>query len=70
MQLVTLSDHPERNSIEDRWPSPMARTLITNRTWPEASPVWSGWATIEGLHSAADSTEYSWVKYAPMSCCR
>jgi hypothetical protein len=31
------------------------------------APVWSGCGTMDGLNSAADSGEYSWVKYEPMS---
>ena len=34
---------------------------------PAGSDVWSGCTTMEGLKSAADSTAYSWLKYAPMS---
>jgi hypothetical protein len=53
---------PVRNSTHERWPSPTARTLITNLTSPGARPLWSGWVTMDGLHSAADSTAYSMVK--------
>ena len=53
---------PERNSIDERCPSPMARRLKTKRCSPGASPSWLGAGTIEGLVSAADSIEYSWVK--------
>ena len=58
---------PVRNSMLETWPSPTARTLIRNRVVPAGSDVWSGCTTIEGLNSAADSTAYSWLKYAPMS---
>ena len=51
----------------DRWPSPIARRLSTNRTSPAAQPAWSGCCTIDGLNSAAASSAYCWVKYAPIS---
>jgi len=40
-------------------------TLITNRRLPGAVPVWSGCATILGLHNAAPSIAYSLVNTAP-----
>ena len=48
--------------MEDRWPSPICRRLIATRSSPAASSVWSGCGTIDGLHSAAASTAYSWLK--------
>src|SRR5271165_5914736 len=33
---------PVRNPIEERCPSPIPRTLITNRRLPATVPVWSG----------------------------
>ena len=56
---------PERNSTDDRCPSPTARRLSTNRARPGSRPDWSGWATADGLKRAAASTEYSWVNQAP-----
>ena len=50
------------NPMDDRWPSPIWRRLIATRSCPASSPAWSGWATIDGLHSAAASTAYSWLK--------
>ena len=38
---------------------------MTNRRLPSAVPVWSGWATMLGLHSAAPSMAYSLVNAAP-----
>ncbi len=35
------------------------------RSEPGGRSDWSGCGTIEGLNSAAASSEYSWVKYAP-----
>ena len=43
----------------------MPRTLITNRRLPAAVPLWSGWATMLGLHNAAPSMAYSLVNVAP-----
>ncbi len=40
---------------------------MTNRTWPAGVADWSGNATADGLHTAAASTEYSWVNIAPSS---
>ena len=54
-----------RNSTDGRCPSPTARRLRTNRQLPAAMPDWSGWATAEGLNSAAASTANSWVNQAP-----
>ena len=54
---------PLRKVIEEICPSPVARRLSRNRREPGSSPDWSGCHTIEGLKSAADSSEYSWVKY-------
>ncbi len=45
----------------------MARTLITNRRPPAATPDWSGWATMLGLQRAAPSMAYSLVNVAPSS---
>ena len=53
---------PERNVIEEMWPSPVARKLSTNRREPSGMPLWSGCQTIDGLKRAADSSEYSVVK--------
>ena len=68
---TTTSPHvsmvPVRNPMEERWPSPMHRVLITKRSIPGASPDWSGWTTADGLHSAAPSTANSCEKQAPMS---
>ena len=50
--------------------SAIPRTLITNRKLPGAESVWSGWATMLGLHSAAPSMEYSLVKVAPSNSIR
>ena len=61
---------PVRNPIEDWCPSPIPRTLITKRRLPAAVPVWSGWATMLGLHSAAPSMAYSLVKVAPSNSIR
>ena len=58
---------PVRNPIEELWPSPMARTLMTNRTLPGLTPVWSGCITMLGLQRAAPSMAYSLVKVAPSS---
>ena len=57
---------PVLNSMLDRWPSPTARRLITNRSSPGPQPAWSGCGTIDGLNSAAASSAYCWVKYAPI----
>ena len=57
---------PDRNSIDERCPSPIARRLTMKRSSPAVSPDWSGAGTMDGLESAAASMEYSWVKYAPM----
>ena len=65
MTRPAASTTPVRNPIEERCPSPMPRTLITNRRLPAAVPVWSGWATMLGLHSAAPSMAYSLVNVAP-----
>ena len=51
--------------MDERCPSPMPRTLITNRRLPAAVPAWSGWATMLGLHNAAPSMAYSLVNVAP-----
>ena len=59
------STTPVRNPMDERCPSPMPRTLITNRRLPAAVPVWSGWATMLGLHKAAPSMAYSLVNAAP-----
>ena len=56
---------PLRNSTLDRWPSPTARRLRTNRHCPGSRPDWSGCTTADGLNRAAASTEYSWVNQAP-----
>ena len=61
------STRPERKPIDERWPSPICRTLITKRSAPGGVPDWSGAATTEGLHNAAASTAYSWVNVAPSS---
>ena len=50
------------NPIDDRWPSPIWRRLIATRNCRAPSSAWSGWATMDGLHSAAASTAYSWLK--------
>ena len=49
---------PVLNSMLDRWPSPTARRLMTNRSSPGPQPVWSGCGTIDGLNSAAASSAY------------
>ena len=46
----------------------MARKLMTTRTSPRATSFWTGWGTIDGLHTAAPSTVSSCVKYAPTRC--
>ena len=61
---------PERNSIDEMCPSPVARRLITKRKAPGGTSLWSGWGTIEGLKSAADSKAYSPENIAPMSSLR
>ena len=61
---------PVRNPIEERWPSPIARKLMTKRRLPGGTPDWSGAATMLGLHTAAPSMAYSLVKVAPSSSCR
>ena len=48
--------------IEEMCPSPICRRLIAARSSPGSRPVWSGCGTIDGLHSAAASTENSWLK--------
>jgi hypothetical protein len=53
---------PERKVMEDRCPSPTERRLRMKRLAPSSAPVWSGCQIRDGLNSAADSTEYSWVK--------
>ena len=56
--------------MDERCPSPIPRTLIKNRRLPAAVSVWSGWATMLGLHSAAPSMAYSLVKVAPSNSIR
>ena len=58
---------PVRKPIEELWPSPIARTLITKRTLPGLVPAWSGCSTMLGLQRAAPSMAYSLVKVAPSS---
>ena len=58
---------PERKVIDEMCPSPVARRLRMNRREPSGRPDWSGCQTIDGLNSAADSSAYSCVKYAPIS---
>ncbi len=53
--------------MEDMWPSPTALKLIMNRIHPSGRSAWFGCNTMEGLKSAADSMEYSIVKYAPIN---
>ena len=60
--LPSTSSVPVRKVIEEMWPSPVARKLRTNRKEPGARSAWSGWGTMEGLNSAAASSEYSWLK--------
>ena len=50
---------PVRNSMEEMWPSPVARRLMMKRRAPSGDAVWSGCGTMEGLNSAADSSAYS-----------
>ena len=40
---------PVRNPIEERWPSPIWRTLMTNRSAPCGTSDWSGCATMRGV---------------------
>ena len=58
---------PSRNPMDELCPSPIARTLMRNRTLPGLTIVWSGCSTMLGLHSAAPSRAYSLVKVAPSS---
>jgi hypothetical protein len=58
---------PDLNPMDEMCPSPVARRLMMIRHSPGDSPLWSGCGTIEGLNSAAASTEYSLVKYAPIN---
>jgi hypothetical protein len=55
-----------RNSIEEIWPSPMARRVRMKPRSLAPRPVWFGCGTIEGLNNATDSTAYSPVKNAPI----
>src|ERR1017187_1258815 len=50
---------PVLNSMLDKWPSPTARRLMTNRSSPGLQPAWSGCGTIDGLNNAAASSAYS-----------
>ena len=56
--------------MEEICPSPVARRLITNRSPPLETPLWSGCGTIEGLNKAADSSEYSPENNAPINISR
>ena len=56
----------EQKPIDEMWPSPIWRRLIATRSSPGSRSAWSGCGTIDGLHSAAASTENSWLKYAPI----
>ena len=46
---------PRRKMIDEMCPSPTARRLITKRTAPSGSPLWTRAGTIDGLNSAADA---------------
>src|SRR5277367_6839516 len=59
-----------RKVIDEICPSPTALKLMITRLLPSCNSVWSGSETIEGLKNAADSIEYSWVKYEPISSLR
>ena len=58
---------PVRKVREETWPSPMPRSDIRMRVSPCATPAWSGCSTTLGLNRAADSKEYSSLKYPPIS---
>ena len=61
---------PERNVMDEMWPSPVARRLMMTRSEPSGTSLWSGWGTMLGLNSAAHSKEYSLVKYEPVRSLR
>ncbi len=61
---------PVLNSMLDRWPSPDRPQAHDEPEFPGPQPAWSGCGTIDGLNSAAASSAYSWVKYAPIRRCR
>ena len=61
------STDADRKLIDERWPSPIPRVLMTRSRLPGAAPDWSGAGTSDGLHRAAASTLYSWVNAAPRS---
>src|ERR1022692_198712 len=56
--------------IDEICPSPTALKLMITRLLPSCNSVWSGSETIDGLKNAADSIEYSWVKYDPIRSLR
>ena len=58
------STTPVRNPIEERCPSRCPDAHHESQA-AAAVPVWSGWATMLGLHNAAPSMAYSLVNAAP-----